>query len=193
LPRIVSSFKCKECDDIFEATSDDFSKCKCGKCCVKPSMYSTTYKNDNGKGCNFERLHDKIYRFKEEYTELSPEFYELWDKIKEVKENREFQSPTMFIYDRQDKSEDGDVFTSSLTAEIYTTNRYHESTSLKFSVDLTQKHDSNEVFERLKKFYGILQNIINNELELNDRVAMKEVVDDWHKRQIEAYDYDFYV
>ncbi|MEC0209682.1 hypothetical protein P4H70_12145 [Paenibacillus ehimensis] len=193
MSKVVAAFRCKECQDIFEANSEGFTECKCGKCCVKPNEYSTTYETINGKGNYFVRISDQIYRFKEEYTELSEEFYELWNKLKQIKEEREYQFPRLYIYERQDRSADGNVFMRSLSAEIFDANNYHELTYLKFKLDLRQKFEPNSALIRLQKFYSIFNKVNSKEIDLNNRGKLKEIADDWYREQCDLYNYTFYV
>ncbi|MFL1672600.1 hypothetical protein [Paenibacillus dendritiformis] len=193
MPKVIATFRCKECQDVFEASSDDFTKCNCGKCSVKPSEYSTAYETKNGKGRFFERVSDQIYRYKDEYTELSEEFYELWNKLKQIKEERKYQFPSLCIYEGRDRSADGNVFMSSLSAEVFDVNKYQEATYLKFKVNLKEKFEPNDALVRLQKFFDIFNHIVLTEIDLNDREKLKEIVDDWYKEQCDLYDYIFYV
>lgn len=193
MPKVIATFRCKECQDVFEANSDGFTECKCGRCSVKPREYTTTYENKNGKGCFFERISDQIYRYKDEYTELSEEFYELWNKLKQIKEERKYPPLALYIYEGQDRSADGNVFTSSLSAEVFDVNNHSEFTQLKFKIDLRQKTCPNSILIRLQKFFDIFNRIVSKEIDLNDREKLKEIADDWNKQQCDLYDYTFYV
>lgn len=193
LPKVIAKFKCKECQDVFEATSDEFSKCKCGKCNVKPSDYITSYKNDgDSRGCYFEQIETKVYRFKEEYHELNQDFMDIWNKIKAIKEERKYAPPSIYIHEMMDKSDDGNRFLRNVSTELYDVNKYGEYTKLRFDVNLKCKHDDAALLERIEKFYDLFMKIINKEVDINNREEMKSLSSNWNKEQCEMYDYTFY-
>jgi hypothetical protein len=192
LPKVIAKFKCKECQDIFEATSDNFSKCKCGKCSVKPWEYGTSYHRDNNSGKYFEELEKKTYRYQEEYHILEQDFMDIWNHIKEIKEERGYLSHcSVYIYEGYDRSDDGNKFLARLTAEVSDV-KYGESTTLAFNAHLDYKHDNEELLDRLQRFYDLFIKIINKDVDINDRTKMKDLSSEWDRTQCELYDYTFY-
>jgi hypothetical protein len=114
MSKTIAKFECRECGDIFVATSENFTSCKCGKCCVQPSELSTSYKNDEGRGNYFKRLpnerakniiNDITYYYENDFYIMTGEVLNLFNEVKALCEELDFH-----IYESFEKDEEGNEF-----------------------------------------------------------------------------------
>jgi hypothetical protein len=185
----VAKFKCKECGDVFEATSEEYVSCKCGKCCVKPSTYSTSYMSNEGRGLYFERLESKTYYDEKDYLNLTRKTQLMWNVIKKLK----FNDCYLHFYEGIDHSVDGNKYLRELELRVnkYLSNNV-ETNTLKLRIDLRRNYTNDQVFDRLKSFYEILKQVNKKEFDLSDVDLLKAKSQDWERTQCDYYDHTFY-
>jgi hypothetical protein len=201
MPKTIAKFRCKECGDIFTATSDEYTFCKCGKCGVKPDHYSTQYKNDNNSGYYFERLdndyenkiiNDVTYYFESDFYIMKGEILDLYNEVKILAKELKF-----FVYEsfREDDKENQYLEHISFSKREYI-NQYYEQNEIDFSIYFDKNNFPDrfetEYKERLTNFRDFLIKLKNKEINLSDRNTLKADENiSWSREQLELYDYSF--
>lgn len=211
MPKTIAKFKCKLCDDIFTATSNEYVSCKCGKCCVQPTDFSTSYKSDNGRGLNFIRLenewvknelgkyvrseiNDITYYYENDFYIMTGDILNIFNEVKLLCEELDFS-----IYESFKEDEIGNKYLAYIS---YTNsediNEYsHERNIIEFTKRFEKQYtDVNEekFKNRLLEFKNFLINVKNNNINITDRKQMisDELNLDYDVKQLKEYDYTFY-
>lgn len=201
MSKTIAKYKCKECDDIFTATSEEYISCKCGKCCVKPTEISTSYKDDNGRGHNFTRLsnewnkhiiNDITYFYADDFYIMIGDILNLFNEIKSLCKDLDFD-----IYESFEKDEEGNEFLSYISyTRGESISRYsNESNEVEFTITFKGKDCDEEKFKtRLLKFKDFLHNIKDGKVTVSNRKQMtsNELNLEWERTQLKEYDYTFY-
>lgn len=196
MPKVVASFECILCGDIFEATSDGHAECKCGKNSVRPSEYSTAYWSNNGRGKNFKRIKSETFYFPEEYLILDETCMKLWEKIKNFKFNN--CSHSFWANEYKDKSADGNEYIATLRSDVSKFNKYDEQDELKLKIGLRREKYSRSpevsiIKEKLKRYYKTLIKLKYSKLDLNNRDFMMDYSSSFYRNQQDKYDYEFWL
>lgn len=201
MSKTIAKFKCTECDHVFTATSEDYTSCKCGKCCIKPEYWSTSYKNDDGRGHYFKRLpnewdnniiNDITYYYADDFYIMTGDILNLFTEVKELCKELDFH-----IYESFKNGEDGSEFLSyiSYTKSEGISKYSNETNEIKLTIDFEGKNRNEEKFKnRLLLFRDFLTNMKNNNINISDRKQMlSDKLDlQWERKQLEEYDYTFY-
>lgn len=187
--KTLANFRCKLCNDIFSATSDDFTTCKCGETRVRPERYSTSY---SGK-MEFERLkdgQDLTYYSEDDFYIISTELY---DEVKYLAKELDFH-----IYESIEKSADGKEFLNSVNISNMVITDSKRFNSLEFNEQFEKSpywsRWGGSPEERMKAFKEILIKIKNNEISLKNTDVLKSIDTlAWDAKQVKEYDYEFYI
>lgn len=194
MPKIICNFKCKLCGDIFTATSENFSHCKCGMSEVKPSRCSTTY--NPKKGWNCEVIIDENYLqyyFKSDFYIMTGEILDLFNQMKNLCKELEFN-----LYENFQYSENDEEFLEYISFTLDEDYNYYENNRMKFEVWFSKEmnYNFNEVDfkNRLLTFIDVLNKLKTKEIKLSDRKKLLEIDElCWHRERLKKYDYEFYI
>ena len=191
MPVTEAKFKCKVCNDIFDATSNEYASCKCGESVVLPSQYSTSYKGS----ANFERLEANTYYFEEDFFILKGNLKDKYNRIVELSKSLNFH-----CWESTDKGKNGETYLSTISINrSESVSRYSsESNEVTLYFRLNKEYSNpseKELNMRFDKFIEFLHMVKNGEIELKDRSKLLNVAEEkdvyWSREQIEEYDYSF--
>lgn len=193
MPITIAKYKCNECDDIFEATSEGWSLCKCKKSEVKPSYFSTSYKRE--KGNCFTSLESKTYYFEDDFLILNDELKHLYLEARALAESLDFR-----VWERHDKAQDGSEFLNSISFLKGESNGEYgvEWNNIEMNIGLSKKYDrpnQDEIKNRLELFIEFLNDMKDDKIKIKSRKVLLEYSDKndvhWHREQLKEYDYTF--
>lgn len=201
MPKTITKFECIKCGDIFTATSEEYTSCKCGKCCVQPSEISTSYQNDNDRGHYFKRLsnewdkniiNDITYYYESDFYIMKGDVLDLFNEVKSLCKELDFH-----IYESFKKDEEGNEYLDyiSYTKSEDISKYSNACNAVEFTKRFEKGYNDEEKFKnRLLKFKEILIGMKNNNIDLSNRKQMlsEELDLNWERKQLEEYDYTFY-
>lgn len=191
MPITEAKFKCNICEDIFDATSDEYVSCKCGESTVKPSQYSTDYK---GK-INFERLDCNTYYFVDDFLILKDGLKEKYSIIKDMSSKLGF-----FVHEITEIGKSGEKFLSVISiSKTESASKYSsEYNEVSFYYRLNKEYSNPSEInlnERFNIFIEFLYMVENGEILLKDRKRLLDYSDEkdiyWSREQVKEYDYNF--
>lgn len=193
MPITIAKFKCNECEDVFEATSEEWFMCKCEKSEVKPSKFSTSYKRE--KGMCFTNIETNTYYFEEDFLIFDEKLERLYEDVKVLAESLGFKEWTY-----HEKGQDNTKFLSalSLSKGERIMDYSSEYNNIEIHIGMSRKYDRpsyEDIASRLKQFKAYLHEMKAGKIELKDRRALLKYSDDndvyWSREQLEEYDYKF--
>jgi hypothetical protein len=198
MPKTTANFKCNKCGDVFTATSENCTSCKCGLCEVQPSMCMTSYSSRDGKGAFFERLsdgHDNTYYSQDEFYIMKENILDLFEEVVSLSKEVGF-----YQYYNHEIDEEGNELLKSIhfSKSDFVDKHYTEQNEINFSIHFDKenfKRDDHEIklISRLTNFKTFLISLRNEEIKLSDRKFLKDYENlDWERTQVDAYDYNFY-
>ena len=177
MPRTIAQIKCRECDDVFTATTEEYTSCKCGKnkVKVKVDQFSTQYKNTDGMGMYFDRLSSNTYYLESDFYIMQDDVLDLFNEVKVLCEELEF--------DIRDYYEYGENKEKYLRTIEFIYGQLIKSSSMeynyiRFNVNY-RNIDEDTLIERLIEFKQVLILLKNKEIDLSNREKMMEDYDDY--------------
>lgn len=196
MPKTVANFKCNKCGDVFTATSEEYTSCKCGLCRVQPTYYRTNYSNTDGKGIYFERLcdgHDHTYYNQDEFYVMKGDILELFKEVECLCKELEFY----LYYDYERDENNNEILGYIEFSKMDSIDEYYiEHNEIHFEKRFKNEYFSDEkeaeYKDRLIDFKRLLIKLKNKEIKFSDRNAISEEAKEWGREQITKYDYDFY-
>lgn len=175
MPVTEGKYQCKICDDIFEAKSGSYSKCKCGESEVEPTYWGYSYKNQ--KQVNV--IEQNSYHLEDEYVKLPEDIQEIYDEIKKIKDANGYK---YFLYERTDDGKNGEKYLSNInisydqSVSTYSSERNSISLSLSLRKD---RYKSDEITkERLQQFLKLMKEIESEKIDLSNRVKLYELAEE---------------
>lgn len=175
MPITEGKYQCKICEDIFEAKSGSFTKCKCGQSEIEPRYFGYSYKNGN----EVIRIEEKSYHIEEEFVKLPEDIQKIYNEIKQIKDANGFK---YFLHEMTDTGKDGERYLSKIhiTHDEWIGNHSHERNSIELNVNLTKKdyQGDEKTRSRLQRFLNFMKAIESGELDLSKRKKMVELAED---------------
>lgn len=193
---------CQDCGE-FEANTESYSQCKCGKNDIKV-MYDSGYQYNkhfiDRKHFEITVYENKTYQsdFKviEKYAfnfyKMTPFQQKVYEKIKTLKIVQQYET----FETLQDDSKQLGYFDFNISGQTYKA-MYTEATEITISYRLTSmnENDSEKLTKSLLNFYKIVRYAEKGRINL-DTIKNREMLKnmfDYEKKQVEAYNYTFYV
>lgn len=174
MPVTEGKYQCKLCDDVFEAKSDGFTKCKCEKSEIKPGQFSYTYKNGN----KVNIIEQHTYYLENEFVKLPDDIQEILDEIKKIKTATGYK---YYLHEMTDKGKNGERYLSQINLSY--SEPVSDYSSEKNEIELTlyldkkgYRGDENARF-RLQRFLNMMKKIESGELQISNRSEMVEIAD----------------
>lgn len=176
MPVIEGKYQCKLCDDIFEAKSDGFYKCNCGKSEVEPSLFGYSYKNGN----RVNTIDQNSYYLKEEFVKFPDDVQKIYEEIKQIKEVNGYK---YHLFEMTDTGKDGEKFLSNISFSYSEfANFSSEKNEISFGLSL-RKEDyigDERAKLRLQRLLDIIKQIEAEELNISKRSEMVKMADEQH-------------
>ncbi len=193
---------CPDCGE-FEANTESYSQCKCGKNDIKV-MYDSGYQYNKHviDRKHFEilvyenRTYQSDFKVIEKYTypffKMNEFQQKVYDKIKTFEIIGKYET----FETLQDDSKQLGYFDFNLSGQTYK-EMYVVTNEISFSYRLTsmQECDSEKLTKSLLNFYKMIRYVEKGRINLNttkNREMLKDMFD-YETRQVEAYNYTFYV
>lgn len=193
MPITEGKYQCKLCDDIFEARSGEFTKCKCGESEIKPKQFSYTYKNGN----TVKEIEHKSYYLEEEFVKLPKDIQDIYDEIKQIKEANGHK---YYLYEMTEKGKFGERFLYQINLSynefISQYSSEKNEVSLTISLEKTEYKGDERVKERLQRFLNLMKGIESGEINVGKRTEMIKLADtenlDYYEEPTGETNYTFY-
>lgn len=178
MPITTSKFKCLECEDVFDVTSENFSKCKCGKTEVQAGRFSYSYKN----GTRAELIESETYHFENEFYKLSEKAIAILEEIDKIKKETDYK---YYIYKYYETGKNGEKFLESLNFEYSASDGdfyVGEHNAIKLSVKLKKDDyfsdsDQEEVEKKLGRFLNIMRESEAGTFNISDRSFLYDMAE----------------
>lgn len=194
MPVTEGKYQCRICDDIFEAKSGKFTKCKCGQSEIEPSNFGYSYRNGN----RVNEIEQNTYYLEDEFVKLPEDILAIYNEIKQIKEDTGYKYSLM---EMTDKGKNGEKYLSNII--ISYDDRVHsyssELNTIKFSMSLKKneyKGDEN-TRNRLQRLLEMMKKIESNELDISQRSKMIELAEeeriDYREEPTGETNYTFYL
>lgn len=194
MPVTEGKYQCRLCDDIFEAKSDDFYKCKCGKSEIKPSEYSYTYKNGN----RINEIKSITYYLEEEFIKLPDDIQRIYDEIKSIKQATGYK---YYLYEmtRNGKNKEKYIMQISISHKVGINRWNSEQNEISLTLNLRKgEYQGDEITRnRLKRFLDMMKKIESGEFDISKRSELIEMAENegiyYSKESTDEYNYTFHI
>ncbi|MCY8934402.1 hypothetical protein MOE21_17615 [Bacillus atrophaeus] len=174
MPVTEGMYQCKLCEDVFEAKSGEFSKCKCGESEIEPSYFGYTYRNGN----KVKTIETKRYYLEDEFVTFPEDIQEIYDEIKRIKNVNGYK---YFLFELNEKGQHGEKFISkiNLSYEQSVSNYTSEFNRIELSLSLhkNEYRGDQNARKRLQRFLNMMKAIDSNELDVSKRDKLLEVAE----------------
>lgn len=194
MPVHEGTYKCLKCEDVFEAKSGSYTKCKCGESEIEPNYFGYRYRNHN----QVEVINSRTYHLEEEFLKLSDEAQAIYEEIKQIKKDTGYK---YYLFEMHETGENGEQYLYNINIEYNASvSRYtSEMNSLKLTINLKKRDYFNDgdIESRLKRFLGYMKAIESEELDFSKRKIAFELAEkdglDYREEPTGDVNYDFYV
>lgn len=174
MPVIEGKFQCRICEDIFEAKSGTFTKCKCGESEIEPCSFGYSYRKNN----EVNSLERNEYYLEDEFVKLPEDINAIYNEIKKIKEDNGYK---YYLHEYTRKGKNGEKFLDQISitygefVSTYSNERNEVSFNLRLSKD---KYQGDEVTKkRMNKFLNFMKSIENKDVDLTKRSKLYELAE----------------
>ncbi|UUV46543.1 hypothetical protein [Bacillus phage vB_BanS-Thrax3] len=195
MPVHKGTYKCLQCEDIFEAVNDGYTKCKCGESEIEPNSFGYSYRNGN----KVEVIDSETYYLEDDFIKLSDEAKAIYEEIKKIKKETGYK---YYVFEMHEKGKDGEQYLYYISLEYNASvSRYtSETNSLKLTINLKKRDyfgEGDNIESRLKRFLGYMKAIESEELDFSKRADVFELAEkdglDYREEPTGDVNYNFYV
>jgi len=171
----VGKYKCMQCEDIFEATSGKYTKCKCGKSEIDPHSFGYSYKQEN----KVEVIEQHSYYLESEFVKLPEDINKTYEEIKAIIEANGYK---YFHHEYHKKGKNGEKYLSNFNITYSECVRSYSSERNEISLYVNLEKDRYEgddtVRLRLNKFLDLMKKIESGDIKISKRSEMIKMADD---------------
>ncbi|MDX5884954.1 hypothetical protein [Bacillus cereus group sp. BfR-BA-00999] len=194
MPVHEGKYQCLKCEDVFEAKSGSYTKCKCKESEIEPNYFGYSYRNGN----RVETIEHKTYYLEDEFAKLPDDAQEIYQEIKDIKEQTGYQ---YYLFEMHETGKEGERYLSQINLEhnvpvsLYTSER----NTISLTIQLRKRdYRGDEITKaRLEKFLNYMKLIESNELDASNRRKLFDIAkkDDLEYREEPTGDvnYTFYL
>jgi hypothetical protein len=174
MPVVEGRYQCRLCEDVFEAVSGSFSKCKCGESEIEPSSFGYSYRNGNSVD-TVERIK---YYLKEEFVTFPEDIQTIYNEIKGIVETNGYK---YYLHEMKDSGKNGEEFLSQiiLTYGEFVREYSSEQNEIRLSVSLSKEdYKGDEITKkRLSRFLNLMRSIEAGEFDVAKRTKMYDLAE----------------
>jgi len=148
-------YKCNYCEDEFIVSDQRYTKCGCSKSEIQISRFGYSYIS----GSSVTKIEQKFYYTEDDFIKFTDAEQEIYNKIKEIKENNGYK---YFLYEMFDVGKNNEKYLSNIIFDRsdYNVNNDAESNKIEMRLSLKKddyKYSENRILEKLTKLLEVVE------------------------------------